>query len=612
MATSPNRGFGTPGPRVPKSGVKLSVVTTPVSHSTRSTSSGSMMTTPSFSFHSPHNGSSSSSVSGGGYNLGSLSKGNKFHHHHHHNHNSSSLFWNKKNRSSILWMCLLLLMGAINMAYQWYNNDVRADFGILLNMGGARPNGVVNQQAETPPIRSGKPFEWKPPAALRAAADTADTDTTTTTLSNQQQQQEPVFDYTLPASSDATVVFYHIYFPPTDEGRLNSLRIIAEQLQQLANSTTSPNFVLYYNTIGEQTPALEDTHIQQLCLRSKLTCHAMQHFSEGMEDKTLQPLHDFCSLQTEPETDYSVVYLHNKGSFNAKPLNEVWRYQMTQAVVSPECQQHTTNVPGQCNLCGLYFSAERGLFMAGNMWRSKCSYVRNLLPPRDFQDAMHAITAQALMERLRFRFVMTLQELRAGVFGIDRYATEFWIASHPFVRPCDFSKAIAPPTSYDMTEIFLRWLRVQEPHNGTLESEWFAKTAPHHPLPIFNGQGLDVARFPDVRLREYFLLAGNLFRWYGLYGQAPPVAPTSWVYEWFPDGAKWKAAVQEHDKDSVEFMTEAALQMEIESGRNKFTRDNTKPQPPNGFVNTNSNNKKKSRASNKKRKTGKNRKAAGR
>ena len=98
--------------------------------------------------------------------------------------------------------------------------------------------------------------------------------------------------------------------------------------------------------------------------------------------------------------------------------------------------------------------------MAGKMWTSSCDYIQQLIPPSDFQQAIHQVTAEALMERLRYRLVMTLQELRAGVFGIDRYSTEFWVASHPSVQPCDFSKVIpASPPNPDITNQFLAWLR---------------------------------------------------------------------------------------------------------------------------------------------------------
>ena len=82
-----------------------------------------------------------------------------------------------------------------------------------------------------------------------------------------------------------------------------------------------------------------------------------------------------------------------------------------------------------------------------------------------------------------------------------------------------------------------------------------------------------MAQHEDVRRREYFLLAGTLFRFYQLYGQAPP--PDSWVYQWFPDGDLWRDAVQKHGNESVAVVTSAALQEEVQSGRNRYTADNS-------------------------------------
>lgn len=369
-------------------------------------------------------------------------------------------------------------------------------------------------------------------------------------------------------SKKGAAVFYHVYFPPTPEGRDNSARIIQEQLQQLQQSGEH-TLTVYYNTIGDATAELNHTHVQELCRQHLQTCIHMQHYQSGMEDLTLQRLHDFCSIKQDATP---IVYLHNKGSYSTKPLNEAWRYQMTQSVVSPQCQQSISSSSDQCNLCGLWFSAERGMFMAGNMWRSQCSYVKELIAPRNFQEKMHQATAEAMMERLRYKLLMTMQEIRAGVFGIDRYATEFWIASHPSVRPCDFSKAVAPipPGKSDLTDHFLNWLRqMGTSYTSPLKEDWFEPNAPHHDLPL--PKHLQVSKFRDVRLREYFLLAGSLYRWYFLYQQAPPA--DSWVYRWFPDGGTWQEAVLEHGQESVAAVTAMALQQEVVSGRNRYTAD---------------------------------------
>ena len=44
----------------------------------------------------------------------------------------------------------------------------------------------------------------------------------------------------------------------------------------------------------------------------------------------------------------------------------------------------------------------------------------------------------------------------------------------------------------------------------------------------------------EVALREYYYLAGNVFRWWRLYDRVP--SPDSWAWRWFPDGGIWETA----------------------------------------------------------------------
>jgi hypothetical protein len=388
-------------------------------------------------------------------------------------------------------------------------------------------------------------------------------------------------------TSSTVAVFYHIFFPPHREGQENSARIIQEQLQQLWQSTQQKSqqhlrYVVYYNTIGTVTEHLNNGFIQTWCTAKGLKCIPMEHYAEGLEDKTLQRLHDYCttSQNSSPQTQQQVMYIHNKGSFTVKPINEAWRYHMTQAVSSPQCHDALTTTPTsnnpQCNVCGLFFSAERGMFMAGNMWTSTCGYVKDLLPLQEFSTRIHEVTKEALLERLRYKLLMTLQELRAGVFGIDRYATEFWIASHPTIQPCDFAKAVEannPNIKADLTDSFLQWLRnMKTNYQMPLVEEWFNPQAPYFSLKLSDDSA--VMKYDDVRLREYFLLAGNVYKWYALYQQAPPM--DSWVYQWFPDGPVWQKAIQDHGNRSVDVITTQALQQEAESHRNRYTSDKAK------------------------------------
>jgi hypothetical protein len=55
-------------------------------------------------------------------------------------------------------------------------------------------------------------------------------------------------------------------------------------------------------------------------------------------------------------------------------------------------------------------------------------------------------------------------------------------------------------------------------------------------------------------MRESYLLAGNLFKWSMLYNAAP--GPSSWIWDWYPDGETWKESVNKYGAKAVDVMTE--------------------------------------------------------
>lgn len=65
-----------------------------------------------------------------------------------------------------------------------------------------------------------------------------------------------------------------------------------------------------------------------------------------------------------------------------------------------------------------------------------------------------------------------------------------------------------------------------------------------------------MAKSSKLRLKEYFLLAGNILKWYEFYNEVP--GEFSWVWSWFPDGRKWRNAVRLHGRKAIEVMTNTA------------------------------------------------------
>jgi hypothetical protein len=87
----------------------------------------------------------------------------------------------------------------------------------------------------------------------------------------------------------------------------------------------------------------------------------------------------------------------------------------------------------------------------GNFWLAKCSYVRSLIPPTDFDEKRADMFRQLLYRGHRNKSWACLrsyfneskediyeqsQEIQSLV-GVGRYNNEAWITSHPDVIPCD-------------------------------------------------------------------------------------------------------------------------------------------------------------------------------
>ena len=69
----------------------------------------------------------------------------------------------------------------------------------------------------------------------------------------------------------------------------------------------------------------------------------------------------------------------------------------------------------------------------------------------------------------------------------------------------------------------------------------------------------------EVAFREYYYLAGNVFRWHRLYNKVPD--SSSWAWQWFPDGQLWEAAARYSGAYAV---NEVAKHLNSESGMEQF------------------------------------------
>jgi hypothetical protein len=348
-------------------------------------------------------------------------------------------------------------------------------------------------------------------------------------------------------SSKPLAVFYNIFIPPVDDDDdaiQNAFRVVTEQIRQVGTSDAAAfqnkTLTVYYNTIGKPD-TLTSTVMDALCSPYKLECKHMKHYDKGFEEVTLDRVYEYCQLHQHQQ--HRVIYIHSKGSYHnwKNGWNDRLRRHLTLAATNTLCVQPPL---GTCSVCGLNFVPVFDTFFPGNMWNAHCSYIAKLLPPRLYNESIHRLVYGKVKElKQEEKLVGNLYGDKPLFYGTERFANEHWIGSHPQLVACDLSKS--PNRAFWLTQ-----------NRSITDLDW--SLSPRRAI------GPWISNFPrstkrilkneSLRLREYFLLAGQLIKWDHLYGEAP--LPTSWVWDWFPDGATWKLAVQEHGvANAVEVMT---------------------------------------------------------
>lgn len=228
-------------------------------------------------------------------------------------------------------------------------------------------------------------------------------------------------------------IFYNSFVNPANVNQ--SLKIVAEQLDKIDNSTfrTAP---IYYNLIGANLT-------NSVICPDNPNCNRIRYQEQGEEVITLQDLHEYC---VEHPLDV-VVYLHDKGSFNPSGNNNRIRKIATASAVSEACR--TSSKQG-CNLCVNKFMFLPNHHTPGAMWTGNCSYLRTLIPPKDFdarrQEMFRAVRQnQTLQDQLHCVKALVHNFEQGTEFGGDqwkymsifRYAMEHWAFSGPDLSPCN-------------------------------------------------------------------------------------------------------------------------------------------------------------------------------
>lgn len=262
-------------------------------------------------------------------------------------------------------------------------------------------------------------------------------------------------------------IFYHIFIPQGNA--TNARMIVQEQLEQIGSTsknqtTTTTTTTIFYQTIGvDNSLELNVNIIQTICQQNHIQCHHIGHYEQGIrEEITLYRVQEFCkidstkTLKINNNNKRRVMYLHNKGSHHSSIINTRWRKKLTQAITHNKCLHPPMET---CNICSLFLTAERGIFMAGNMWVAKCDYINKLLPVLDFEAHMERIVKQALFDKMTYeRYTFASHKHWPPSFGTGRYAAENWVGSHPSIMPCDFSFSFKPSSGTDNTLDFFKWV----------------------------------------------------------------------------------------------------------------------------------------------------------
>ncbi|KAL3924699.1 MAG: hypothetical protein SGILL_000886 [Bacillariaceae sp.] len=339
--------------------------------------------------------------------------------------------------------------------------------------------------------------------------------------------------------------FYNIYMP-SDPGNASMVRdILDEQLHQVAisyaaNVTNRTSLRIFYNTIGSPVDA---TFMDATCRKrnSRLQCIHMEHHDEAFEERTLARVQEYC--QYHPT--HRVGYMHNKGSYNSRnSRNQYWRRHMTMAISDKRCMEPPVDA---CDMCGLNFYVLPWMHFSGNFFTAKCEYINRLLPIDEFTHKMSQLSVQTTEYEHQGRFLFHIFHNKDTYMGLNRYASEAWLGSHPSLVACDVS--VARKVDF--------WKRLQH----DVYSNWNFSVAPR-PTDQ-SGKFLHIRRTlrnrPTYRMREYYLLAGHMFKWTHLYGQVP--TKSSWVWKHFPDGEEWREGYHKFGENVVEALLDGfALQ----------------------------------------------------
>jgi hypothetical protein len=367
-------------------------------------------------------------------------------------------------------------------------------------------------------------------------------------------------------------VFYNIYIAPPKQNKASyhssypfrdlSYLIIRDQLTQLGTSyaASAGDLNIYYNTIGQE---MNLEWIHNICTKKyNMTCTRMGHYDKEQEIVTLSAMYEFCSQHT----DFRAIYLHNKGSFHPEQKRQTrWRRTLTASATSQMCLEKQeiedqSNHSQHCNVCGLLFQPLPGPHFPGNMWTAKCSYISQLLSPREYHTKLKKVDTWIETQKSNNMLSAELFPLESHYTGRKRYEAEHWIGNHPNLVPCDVSPSSNLQFWFSDRNKFLRKTHFNytrefnfsmAPRKSVLD-DWVWYHYAHRSDIIIEKEKRkskkhrtlsDDSLMTNARMLDYFLLRGLLSRWQILYERMPNTSH-SWIWNWYPDGEVWRRGVE--------------------------------------------------------------------
>ena len=278
--------------------------------------------------------------------------------------------------------------------------------------------------------------------------------------------------------SNKIAIFFNTF---SGNNTYNARKIITSQLHAINLQPLLDNSSLFYTRIGNlswEWPESEcrgglshqqvnpGNNTKELRKKASRICTQIAAVEKGDEMLTLAQVHNYCR---EPDHEQNkVVYMHSKGTYTVNKNNDQLRTILMRAILSTECllQDSTMEEDFKCDVCSTRFGFLPFLSYMGNMWVAECSYISKLIPPKKFENSKRKaiekmrnstrnVHPRLFETKLDNRTSYLFKEsqsywiTRPSWIGIERYAAEHWIGSHPDIVPCEvFASDTNPQLQY--------------------------------------------------------------------------------------------------------------------------------------------------------------------